>query len=253
MRGYHRAGVAHHDSSDSVHARYAAQFTLGGHGFMEVAKITLTLGDAQRAFAYRKGTVDEAAVVQALQAGADDPGRLRRWPELAALYERMAASGKPPLIVDTAADIGASAVFFAHKFPKARVVALEPEPADFQLLTANTAGLPVECLQAAVASLAGSEAAAPAVTLNELYGKTPDAEPFIVKLDLEAGDLFAANTEWVARTPLIIAALGDHLVPGTARSRAFVERAADWNRDFFYLHDNIFSISREPGLLQAAA
>ena len=92
------------------------------------------------------------------------------------------------------------------------------------------------------------------VTLNDIHARTPDAAPFIVKLDVEDnGELFAANTEWVARTPVVIVALSDYLIPGTAQSRTFVQHAAGWNRDFVYLHDNIFSISREPGLLQAAA
>ncbi len=133
------------------------------------------------------------------------------------------------------------------------MVALELDAAKFQLLTANTAGLPVECVQAAVTTAASADAGTPCVTLNDIYAKTPDALPFLVKLDVETGDLFAANTEWMARTPVIIAALGDYLIPGTANSRAFVQHAAGWNRDFVFLHDNVFSISREPDLLQAAA
>ena len=218
---------------------------------MEVAKINLTLGNAQRDFMYRRGTVDEGVIVQVLKTSAFELNRLRRGAELAGLYERLAAAGQTPLIVDASANIGAAAVFFAYKFPKARVVAIEPDAANFQLLTANAAGLPVECVQAAVSSEAPDAAR---VTINDIYARTADAAPFIVKLDVEAdnGQLFAANTEWVARTPVVIVALSDYLIPGTAQSRAFVEYAACCDRDFVYLHDNIFSISREPGLLQAA-
>ncbi len=219
---------------------------------MEVAKLNLTLGNAQREFLYRKGTVDEGVVVQVLKTSALDLGRLRRGTELDGLYERLTASGKAPLIIDASANIGASAVFFNYKFPKARVVAFEPDAAKFQLLTPNTAGLPVECVQAAVGSSGSTDAAAPCVTINDIYEKTPDAAPFIVKLDIEAGDLFAANTEWVERTPVIVVALSDYLIPGTARSQAFVEFITSRNRDFFYVQDNIFSVSREPALLQAA-
>ncbi len=221
---------------------------------MDVAKLNLTLGSAQREFLFRKGTVDEGVIVQALKTSAYDLGRLRRGPELGALYERLAASGQAPLIVDSSANIGASSVFFAYKFPKARVLAFEPEPSNFQLLTANTAGLPVECVQATVAASGSAEAAAPCVTINDIYDKTPDARPFIVKLAIEtSAGLFAANTEWIERTPVIIAALGDHLIPGTAASRMLVEHAAGWNRDFVYLHDNVFSIGRAPELMQTAA
>ncbi len=219
---------------------------------MEVARLNLTLGNAQRDFLYRKGTVDEGVVVQALKTSAFDLGRLRRGAELEGLYDQLAAGGKAPLIIDSSANIGAGAVFFSYRFPKARVVAIEPDPSKFQLLTANTASLPVECVQAAVSATGSADAAAPRVTVNEIYEKTPGAAPFIVKLDVEAGDLFAANTDWVERTPVIIVALSDHLIPGTPALRAFVGRAAGWNRDFVYLHDNVFSIARAPELMQAA-
>lgn len=221
---------------------------------MEVAKLNLTLGSAQREFLFRKGTIDELVIIQVLKTSAYDLHRLRRGPELVAFYEQLAAGRKMPLIVDASANIGASSVFFSYKFPKARVIAFEPDAGNFQLLTANTAGLPVECVQAAVAPTGSADDATPRVTLNDIYDKTPDAAPFIVKLDVENDiGLLAENTEWIARTPAIIAALSDYLVPGTPSSRTFVAHAAGWNRDFFYQHDNIFSISREAGLAQAAA
>lgn len=220
---------------------------------MVAATLNLTLGAVSRPFAYRKGTIDEAAITQALKIGAYDVGRLRRGAELVGLYERLAASGKPPLIVDTAANIGAAAVFFAHKFPKARVIALEPDTAQFALLVANTAGLPIECIQAAVAAESGADYAATRyVTVDDVYDRAGDAQPFIVSLDVEGNDLFAANVEWLQRTPVIIASLSDYLVPGTAASRRFVRYAAGWDRDFMYAEDNIFSLNRALALTQVA-
>jgi FkbM family methyltransferase len=214
--------------------------------------LTLTLGAVNRTFAYRKGTVDEVVIAQALKVGAYDLARLRRGAELAALYERSAASGAPPLIVDTAANIGAAAVFFSFKFPKARIIALESDPANFALLVANTAGLPVECIQASVAAHAGAHTPTPHTTVNEIYRRAGDARPFIVRGDVETDDLFAVNTEWLRPTPIVVAALSDHLIPGTAASRRFVDCATGWDRDLVYAEDNLFSLSREPALKQGA-
>lgn len=220
---------------------------------MNIAKLNLQIGSAQREFNYRKGTADEATIVQALKSGAYELDLLRRGPELMAVYERTLEASRPPLIVDTAADIGAAAVFFAHRFAKAQVIALERDPAKFQLLKANTDGFNVECIAAAVGPDSNSDAAVPCITFDDIYSKMPAGQPFIVKLDIEAGDLFSAEAEWLARTPVLIAALSDHLLHATAHTRAFVERAAGWNRDFVYLHDSIFSISREPRLMAQAA
>jgi hypothetical protein len=210
------------------------------------ATLNLALGTANRPFAYRKGTVDEVVIAQALTVGAYDVGRLRRGAELIALYERLAASGRPPLIVDAAADIGAAAVFLSYKFPRARILAFEPDAAKFALLVANTAGLPVECIHATVAAEPGAAAAPPRITINEIYRRAAAAEPFIVKVDVETDDMFVANTEWLQRTPVVVATLSDHLIPGTAASRRLVKCATGWNRDFIYAEDNVFSLSRAP-------
>lgn len=220
---------------------------------MAAASLTLTFGEAERAFHYREGTLDECLVLQAFKLGSYNVARLRRGGELVALYERLAANGRLPLIVDAASGIGAAAVFFAYKFPKARIVALEPDPARFALLTANTAGLPVECIQAAAVARHEASAASGRLTIEDIYARCGGASPFVVKLDIEADDLFAANTAWLQRTPVVIATLSDYLVPGTVASRRLVKHAAGWERDFVFVEDNVFSLSRAPELTPAAA
>lgn len=49
---------------------------------------------------------------------------------------------EPRFIIDAGANIGLSAVFFAHKYPSATVVAVEPEPRNFEVLKKNTAPYP---------------------------------------------------------------------------------------------------------------
>ena len=239
---------------------------------MNAATLNLTLGDAQRRFFYRKGTVDEVIIARVLQDSVFNFGRLRHAADLSRLYRRLVRTGKAPLIVDSKANFGASAVYFACSFAKARVIAIEPERSNFDLLAVNAEGLRVECMRAAVAASAADLGGAmlgaefpgiqsissggginrvpsvPAVTINEIYEKNEqDTLPFIVKVDIEANGaaLFAANTEWIGRTPVIVVVLHDGLIPGTANSRAFVERIANFNRDFVYLHDNVFSIDRD--------
>lgn len=244
------------------------------------ATLNLTLGTTQRPFLYRKGTSDEGVIVQVLQNSDYNLGRLRRAKELNDLYEQFAASGRTPLIIDAGANIGASAVYFCCSFPKARVVAIEPERANYELLRANAAGLPAECLNAAVAAAPGHlnvidpgegywgfRTTAPGeggksggdrpgggktvhtvtcVTVNDLYAaRAKDCVPFMAKIDIEGAEseLFAANTEWVDQTPIIIIELHDWLMPGTANSRAFLQCIAGRDRDFVHIGENIFSIA----------
>src|SRR5207249_6306160 len=49
---------------------------------------------------------------------------------------------KPRVIVDAGANIGAASLYFAHKYPEAKIFALEPELSNFQLLEENCATHP---------------------------------------------------------------------------------------------------------------
>lgn len=238
---------------------------------MDVATIDLNIGNTQRGFSYRRSTADEGLIAQVLMNSCFNFSRLRRGKELADLYERLVRTGKAPLVIDVGANIGASALYFAFSFSKARVVAIEPEQSKFDLLVANTTGLAVECLHAAVGTSAGVLSAidstedrecrvAPltdarkatdhgsCVTISEiLENHSQDTLPFITKIDVgssDNGSLFATNIEWITGTPVIIIALRDCLIPGSDAVHKFVECIADQNRDFVYLHDNIFSIDR---------
>jgi hypothetical protein len=217
---------------------------------MSVSVLNLDIGTARRSIQYRKGSLDEFAIVQALKSGSYGFGNLRRGAELSAHYEKLNERGETPLIVDAGAGIGASTIYFHHAFPKARIVATEPDRGSFQLLSANVRDMPVDCVQTVPAGekkpAAGDREAA-RVTAAELLNR-PGTAPFIVKLDIEASaeDLFTANTEWIARVPVIIVALRDILIPGSDKVRRFVACIGGHERDFAYTQDNIFSIRREP-------
>ncbi len=56
-------------------------------------------------------------------------------------YE-VAVSRAPRVIIDAGANVGLVSVYFAHRFPKARIIAIEPEAHNFALLAANIADYP---------------------------------------------------------------------------------------------------------------
>jgi len=63
---------------------------------------------------------------------------------------------EPKLIVDGGANIGMSALYFARRFPQARIVSIEPDPANCALLQHNTRDYPqVESLQKGIWSKSG--------------------------------------------------------------------------------------------------
>lgn len=239
---------------------------------MERDKLEITLGLSNRHILFRPGTSDQAVIDQIFAYHNYDLARLRRGQELFDIYDRLAASSRLPLVIDAGANIGASAIYFDYRFRDAHVIAIEPEQDNFDLLRANTCGTRVECIHAALTarpgfanvidpgegcwgyrttasdSTANMEQLVECVTINELYeSHSESCAPFIVKIDIEGGesDLFSANTEWVAQTPLIIIELHDWLLVGEANSRAFLRCISEQDRDFVYVGENIYSIDNK--------
>jgi FkbM family methyltransferase len=48
----------------------------------------------------------------------------------------------PETIIDAGANIGTSSIYFAQRYPRARIIALEPEPSNFALLCRNVEPYP---------------------------------------------------------------------------------------------------------------
>jgi FkbM family methyltransferase len=65
-------------------------------------------------------------------------------------------TGSVAQIVDCGAHIGLTALYFAYRYPRARIVAIEPSPTNFELLLANTVHEPrIVAIQACVSDRAG--------------------------------------------------------------------------------------------------
>src|SRR5271156_5524154 len=48
----------------------------------------------------------------------------------------------PRTIIDAGANIGLTSIFYANKYPGARIIAIEPEASNYQMLVQNTASYP---------------------------------------------------------------------------------------------------------------
>jgi len=216
----------------------------------------------------RPGTSDMACFTQIFHAehyripapGQDKCARA----EFAAILAR----GAKPLIIDCGANIGLSAVYLADAWPGAKVVAIEPEPANLAMLRSNTADLDVDVVAAAVSDTPGRFALAdPAaeswahqtratddgdiegVTIGGILERYPvgDFAPFLVKIDIEGGeaDLFRSNLEWVDEFCVMVVELHDWMKPSEANSANFLRAVAGRDRDFIYANENVFSLRNQ--------
>ena len=192
--------------------------------------------------------------------------QLERYADVIADYRMICSSNKVPLILDLGAHAGLASKYLSREFPKAQIIAIEP---DADNCTAARMNLEkegnVEIIHGGISHRSGKARLLPsshgswasrttrdekgAIQLHSVNSIVETAArnscvPFMVKIDIEGfeQDLFMANTEWIDRFPVIIIELHDWLFPGQRTSSTFLKSIAIRDRDFVYVHENIFSI-----------
>jgi len=144
---------------------------------------------------------------------------------------------QPRLILDLGANVGYASVYFALRYPTARIIAVEPEPSNVALLRRNVAGLPgVAVVEGAAwpragrvslqdpgkgqwgmrVQASGETGTVRAVTITELLKGTNADWVDLAKIDIEGSEreLFSENTGWLERVGALVLELHDRFLPG---------------------------------------
>ncbi len=233
----------------------------------KVSARPVDMGNAQtRSFIFRPERESDREVIK--QVFEDHGYDLRQWiqgRQIHALFDKRAAAGISSFIVDAGAGIGGTAVFFSRCFPAVKMVCVEPEPENFELLGRNTAGMNVTLVRGALGaepaqmflqghahSLGGPRVQAEPRTgsqpvqvfcMRQLEEGLPNAtRPLVCKIDLQGGedDLFSKDTRWIDRYPLIVIQLHDWMLPGQRTSANFLREIASREIDFLHKGENIY-------------
>jgi FkbM family methyltransferase len=160
-------------------------------------------------------------------------------------YDNLEAPS-PAVIVDAGANIGASAIYFARRYPHARVFAIEPEQENYELLLRNTRKykniIPIQAAlwgQRETRAIqdrftgpwgytvceANNRTAAigqqvRCITISSLLEdyKLPHID--ILKMDIEGGEknVLEHSEEWIHKVAIIIAELHDRICMGCDRA-----------------------------------
>jgi FkbM family methyltransferase len=202
----------------------------------------LTLPGGQK-MSIRPRTTDLDVIRQVFQFGDYNLARHHaHYAAVLARYQSLLAEGKEPIIIDAGANIGAASVYFAQLFPKARILAVEPEPQNAACCRSNCNGIAkINVHEAAIGSVGGSitlsnpagEAWSPRssraendegidiVTIEQLVASIPNGVLFIAKIDIEGfeSDLFKHNLDWIEQAQAIIVEIHDWMLPGKRTSK----------------------------------
>lgn len=167
----------------------------------------------------------------------------------------------PRVIVDAGANIGLASIYFAHQFPEARILALEPESSNYAMLCRNTVAYPqIVPIQAALWSVTGTLDLVDAMGRHSAFrtqmpGSVPDRPVVgqvaavdmvrlmadyqvervdLLKVDIECSELevFAGAAAWIDRVGVILIELHDRFRRGCALSfyTAVQDFSVEWRR-----------------------
>lgn len=220
----------------------------------------------------RLGTTDIQVFRQIFQWREYDMSKWKQYPRVRARYDHILALDRVPVIVDAGANIGASALWFANEFPAARVVAVEPDPANAAACRRNIAANPnIKLVEAAIGSRPGriqlenpaGQAWAPrtartdgaggidVVTIPELVASVPNAALLLAKVDIEGfeSDLFATNIDWLDDAAAILIETHDWMLPGNGTSFALQKAMGERRFEMVLSGENLIYFNTDPTLI----
>ena len=154
---------------------------------------------------------------------------------------------QPSVIIDAGANVGLASIYFANRFPSARIFAIECERSNFEVLKLNAE--PYKNITPIHAALWGSDgeiqivdpglgqwgfmtavktvdseasSSVRALSLNSIMREHHISHIDILKIDIEGAEfeVFNASSVWIDAVDMIIAELHDRLKPGCEQSFA---------------------------------
>ena len=178
---------------------------------------------------------------------------------------------KPSVIVDAGANIGLATIFFADRYPSARIIALEPEADNFSLLVRNTVHYPnVTCVRKALWPKSGkillidpgighwgfrtaqqispvpSESGAgevDCISVPDLMEEFGLSSLGLLKLDIEGAEkeVMESALPWIDRVQVVVAELHDRFKRGC--SLAFYDATRSFDEEV-HRGENVFVLRR---------
>ncbi len=168
---------------------------------------------------------------------------------------------QPKRIIDCGSNVGYSILYFADKFPDAKIVGIEPDNRNFDILSKNTSNYPNVILHragiwhkttkldirkldewsASIEVKESPEGMLSAVTIPQIMTENNWDEVDIIKLDVEGAEkmLFENDpNKWLSKTKCLIIELHDQLQPGT--SQIFFKEMANYDWFTYVRGENIF-------------
>ena len=176
-------------------------------------------------------------------------------------YTAHVENGITPLILDIGANIGCASLWFKEHYPSSKIVAVEPDSRNFEVLKCNSVdGIEPRNLALAshdngVALVRFENDAAhrtcnhgdirvPSASLSSLVKRYSTFTPFIIKIDIEGAekDVFSINCPELYHFPLVIFEPHDWMIPKERTSAGIMRQMCSANYEILLGRENLFFI-----------
>ncbi len=178
--------------------------------------------------------------------------------------------GKTQVIIDAGANIGFTTLFFTKRYPAAKILSLEPDRDNFELLKKNTSHYTnITPIQSALWNKEGfievtdkgygvrgfmveespsseSDNSMPSTTMAALLTKFSITSIDILKMDIEGSEkeVFSLDIEkWLPITKCLVIELHDRMKPGS--SQAVFKALANYNFECSIRGENLVFINKD--------
>jgi len=188
---------------------------------------------------------------------------------------KFSCKSDPKTVVDAGANIGLTSVIFANRFPKANILAIEPEQGNFEQAKRNLAPYPnVKVIHAALwcnsdgirlvdpglgewgfqttsATGASDDILVKSLTVSDIINENDWGHIDILKMDIEGAEVevLSESRSWIEKIGLMITELHDG--EREQSSRVFYKNTNNFDRDWrrgenvYTLNSRIFSAGPE--------
>ena len=178
---------------------------------------------------------------------------------------------KPETIIDCGGHIGTASVYFANKYPDAKIYTVEPEINNFKILTYNTIfydnitrfrsaiwnkktkvkvcdngfGLAGHMIEEAANNITDSNIIE-SMTISEIMNLSKSQSIDILKIDIEGSEkeLFISNTvdNWLSKVKVLMIELHDRMKEGCFDT--FIKAVSKYNWYFAFSKENLVLVKR---------
>lgn len=176
----------------------------------------------------------------------------------------------PKIIVDCGANIGLAAAYFKNRFRDVKIISVEPEPSNYELLLRNTAAYPdIHCINAGVWCRSAhlliedngygnwgfqvkevgysTGKTIKALSISDIMEKYEINQIDVLKIDVEGSEkeLFEWGFErWLPKTRVVVIELHEQMRPGATRS--FFKAMSNYDFSLAHKGENIICFMHHP-------